>query len=177
MPTGKRLFCRRDELRINPMLVAAGIDSIPANTRQVYGVETVQAERRSMAIQAQALVAQASRNPVCSQNSCKQVTLGVTVPAAFPQDLGCGARNRRQPVVRCVFDFVPHPFETRSRDGQRISRIASQPPRARRHVRMKPVDDAVGLRNGCRLPFGEAKTGPAFMSIRMAHLQMPVITT
>ena len=52
----RELLYRRSELSINPRLVTARVDSIPAHARQVHRVETVQTERRAMAVKAQTLV-------------------------------------------------------------------------------------------------------------------------
>ena len=64
-------FHGRTKLRVHADLVAAGVDAIPAEIRQMNGIQSVQRERRPRIANAESLVTKAGGDAVSTEERCE----------------------------------------------------------------------------------------------------------
>jgi len=85
----REMLHRRFKAGIDTGLVTPRIDAVPAPSRQVHGIETVEGERPVDRINGEALVDEAGRDTICPEEGSEQMAPGIAEPGAVPEDPGC----------------------------------------------------------------------------------------
>lgn len=78
----------RTEPSIVPVLVAAGINSVPAVFLQIYNVQSMKTIRTAVSIEPQPLISESGRKPTRPQQGSQQVALGITEACPAVQHIG-----------------------------------------------------------------------------------------
>lgn len=120
-PVGHAFLVQR-ELRIETASVATRVDSVPSIGKMHSG-QTVQ--RMHLAV-SQALIAQASGDPLCAEDRYKEMRLGKAQSRPVVQNIGGADRDPSVLGINRVCNLVAYPFERRTGEVGVIAVLQSE---------------------------------------------------
>lgn len=98
-------------MSVDTFFVASWINPVPSIFRKKNCIQAMQAVWRSVALQAQTLIAETSRNNVCPQKGPEKMTFGIAVACSVKQYIGSLPCYRVKLEIPTMADIVAYPLE------------------------------------------------------------------